>query len=145
MPKAFCTVFLFLFIKCGSLMTKNVSVYTTGLASIKKLIQYFNKRNVKSDQTFHHLFYFNILLAAQITLNLIPEQTIHHEESNNIHFTQVWVKRSCNKPDRTATKPTPRDPRAWWRSVAAIPKCCANKFCERVGSATNCTHSNGRL
>ena len=52
---------------------------------------------------FEQLFCSNFFLAARIVSNLIPEWTTHLEQSNDVHFTQVWVRRSCEKPGWMST------------------------------------------
>ena len=39
----------------------------------------------------------------------------------DVHFTQVWVRRSCKKPGWASTKPTAAYVRVSWRTIAASP------------------------
>ena len=53
--------------------------------------------------TVHKTFFSKFLLAAQIALILVLKQTTHLKESNDLHFTLVWVSKSYKKPNWTLT------------------------------------------
>ena len=78
----------------------------TGLQWIKHK---FLEKNInfkgKKSQAEHNQTCSKLFLATQTALNLLPKQAKNLVEYNDVHFTQVYLRKSRKNPKITTYKP----------------------------------------